>query len=90
LTEKSQLGGPKDPQDPESPIVRPTWRRMKQSANANSPPGKEKIAAMTQELRHLKGSCPPQERSCVEKGSNSLKGPRPEGEIETEAQEQHA
>jgi hypothetical protein len=90
LTEKSQLRGLKDPQNPESPIVCPTWRRMKQSADANSPPGKGKIAAMTQELRHLKGSSLPQERSCVEKGSNSLIRPQPESEMEAEAQEQRA
>jgi hypothetical protein len=63
---------------------------MKQSANADSLPGKGKNAAMTQELRHLKGSCLPQERSCVEKGSNSLTGLQPESEIVVEAQEQHA
>jgi hypothetical protein len=63
---------------------------MKQSADANSPPGKGKIVAMTQELRHLKGPCLPQKESCVEKGSNSLSGPQPESEMEAEAQEQRA
>jgi hypothetical protein len=44
--------------------------------------------AMTQELRHLKGSrLSSVKRSCIVKGSNSLSGPQPDGEMEAEAQE---
>jgi hypothetical protein len=56
LTEKSQSGEFDVPQNPESPIVCPTWHRMKQSAEADPPPVGGEIMAMTQkELRHLKG-----------------------------------
>jgi hypothetical protein len=48
-TEMSQPRGSKDLQNPESPIVHPTWRRKK--------PVKGKNAGTTQDLRHLKGSC---------------------------------
>jgi hypothetical protein len=56
LTEKSQSGEFEVPQNPESPIVRPTWRRMKQSVEADPPPVEGEIMVMTQELRHLMGS----------------------------------
>jgi hypothetical protein len=61
---------------------------MKQSVKADPPPVEGKIVAMTQELRHLKGSrLTSEKRSCVENGSNSLSGPQPEGEMEAEIQE---
>jgi hypothetical protein len=61
---------------------------MKQSAEADPPPVEGKIVATTQELRHLKGSSLTSgTRSCVEKGSNNLSGPQPEGEMEVKAQE---
>jgi hypothetical protein len=47
LTEKSQPGGFEDPQNPESPIVRPIWCRMKQSADADPPLVEGEIVAMT-------------------------------------------
>jgi hypothetical protein len=55
LTEKSQSGEFEVPQNPESPIVCPTWRRIKQSAEADLPHVEGEIMAMTQELRHPKG-----------------------------------
>jgi hypothetical protein len=88
LTEKSQFGELKVSQNPESPIVRPTCRRMKQSVEANPPPVEGETMAMTQELRHLKGSrLTSGKRSCIVKGSNSLSGPQTDGEMEAEAQE---
>jgi hypothetical protein len=61
---------------------------VKQSAEAGPPPVEGEIMAMTQELRHLKGSrLTSGKRSCVEKGSNSQSGPQPDGEMEAEAQE---
>jgi hypothetical protein len=88
LTEKSQSGEFEVPQNPESPIVRRTWCRMKQSVEADPPPVEGEIMAMTQELRHLKVSrLTSGKRSCVVKSSNSLSGPQPDGEMEAEAQE---
>jgi hypothetical protein len=89
LTEKSQSGEFEVPQNPESPIVCSTWRRMKQSAEAHPPPVGGEIMAMTQkELRHLKGlHLTSGKRSCVVEGSNNLSGPQPDGEMEAEAQE---
>jgi hypothetical protein len=41
--------------------------------------------ALTQELRHLKGSqLTSGKRICVEKSSNSLSGPQPDSEIEAQ------
>ena len=61
---------------------------MEQSVEADPPPVEGEIMAMTQELRHLKGSrLTSGKRSFVVKGSNSLSGPQPEGEMEAEAQE---
>jgi hypothetical protein len=88
LTEKSQPGGPEDPQNPEPPIVRQTWRRMKQSVEADPPPVEGRTVATTQKLRHLKGSrLTSGKRSCVEKGSDSLPGPQPKGKVERKLQE---
>jgi hypothetical protein len=56
---------------------------MKQSVEADLPPVEGKIVAVTQEPRHLKGSrLTSGKRSCIEKGSDSLSGPQPEGEKE--------
>jgi hypothetical protein len=91
LTEKSQSGEFEVPQNPESPIVRSTWRRMKQGVEADPPPVGGEIMAMTQELRHLKGShLTSGKRNCVVKGSNSLSGPQPDGDMEAEAQEKRS
>jgi hypothetical protein len=88
LTEKSQSGELEVPQNPESPILHPTWRRMKQSVEADPPPVEGETMAMTQELRLLKGSrLSSGKRSCVVKGINSLSGPQPDGKMEAEAQE---
>jgi hypothetical protein len=88
LTEKSQSGEFEVPQNPESPIARPTWCNMKQSVEADPPPDEGDIMVMTQELRHLKGSrLTSGKRSCIVKSSNSLSGPQPDGEMEAGDQE---
>jgi hypothetical protein len=83
LTEKSQSGELEVTQNPESPIVRPTWHRMKQSVEADPPPGEGEIMAETPKGSQLTSG----KRSCIVKGSNSLSGPQPDGKMEAEAQE---
>jgi hypothetical protein len=76
MTEKSQSGGFEDPRDPESPILRPTWRRRKQSVTSDPPPVKGKIEAMTQELRHLKGlRLTSGEEAALRKAATACQGP---------------
>jgi hypothetical protein len=90
LTEKSQSGEFEDPQNPESPIIRPTWHRNEAERRSRSTTcwGGEIMALTQKELRHLKGSrLTSGKKSCVVKGSNNLSGPQPDGEMEAEAEE---
>jgi hypothetical protein len=72
LPEKSQSGEFEAPQNPELPIVCPTWHRYDAERRNDPPPAEGEIMALTQkEPRHLKGSrLTSGKKSCVVKGSN--------------------
>jgi hypothetical protein len=89
LTEESQSGEFEVPQNPELPIVRPTWRRNeaeRQSQSTTCWGGNHGDDA--------EGAETPKEvasylwrKSCIVKGSDNPTGPQPDGEMEAEAEE---
>jgi hypothetical protein len=89
LTEKSQSGEFEVPQDPESPIVHPTWRRNEAEHRNRSTTcwgGNHGVDAEGAETPKGVESTS-EKKSCVVKGSNELSGPQPDGEMEAEAEE---
>jgi hypothetical protein len=89
LTEKSQSGEFEDPQNPESPIIRPTWRRNEAERRSRSTTcwgGNHGVDAEGAETP--KGVATYLwKKSCIVKGSNDLSGPQPDGGMEAKAEE---